>query len=207
MIAEQITMEVSNKTKPCVHCGKVMNEKYMACPHCGGQQQEIFEPLPPECPRCEVSLNVLAGDGEEYDVCPQCGGMWLDKDEFHRATRERDVYKDVEIRGEYLKAPARGPVEYIPCVRCGKLMNRKNFGKVSGVMIDRCGKHGVWLDAGELEKIRHFIADGGLDRSRDMDIAMNREKIRELAVTVGETAFTQRLLHFWNFKRWLFRGC
>lgn len=34
---------------------------------------------------------------------------------------------------------------FIPCVRCGKKMNRKNFGRISGVIIDECGKHGVWL--------------------------------------------------------------
>lgn len=85
-------------------------------------------------------------------------------------------------------------------------MNRKNFGRISGVMIDKCGRHGVWLDAGELEKIRHFIADGGMERSRDREIVKNRDQIRDLASTVRDINFTQRLIHFWNPKRWLFRG-
>ena len=78
---------------------------------------------------------------------------------------------------------------------------RKNFGKISGVIIDRCGKHGVWLDAGELEKIQHFIADGGLDKSRDREIEKNKMAIKEVALTANENKFTQRVLHFWNFKR------
>lgn len=173
---------------------------------CGGYQQETFDPISSACPRCRVPLKTLGTDGEEYDICPECGGMWLDKDEFHRATREYTVYKKVDIKGEYRKTPIRGPVEYISCVRCGKLMNRRNFGKISGVIIDRCGKHGVWLDAGELEKIQHFIADGGLDRSRDKEIAKNRTAIKDLATQVDQVDFTQKILHFWNFKRWLFRG-
>jgi Zn-finger nucleic acid-binding protein len=194
------------KTKTCEHCGRNINIKYTICPLCGGQQEEPPEFLLPECPRCKVSLKPLVVDNEEYDICPECGGMWLDKDEFYRATRPRDIYKKVDIKAAYRKMPIRGPVEYIPCVRCGKLMNRRNFGKISGVIIDRCSKHGVWLDAGELEKIQHFIADGGLDRARDREIQKNREKIKELAINVEQNAFTQRLIHFWNFKRWLFRG-
>ncbi len=32
------------------------------------------------------------------------------------------------------------------------------------------------------------------------------ENLRELVRKVDRTAFIQRLLHFWNFKRWLFGG-
>lgn len=196
----------TKKTKKCIHCKKDMNVNYRACPICGGQQEDIIEKRPPQCPRCKVPLKIHIVDEEEYDICTECGGMWLDRDEFHQATRERTVYEKVKTKGEYLKAPVRGEIEYIPCIRCGKLMNRRNFGKISGVIIDRCKRHGVWLDAGELEKIQHFIADGGLDQSRDREISRNREELKELATHVDQNTFTQRLLHFWNFKRILFRG-
>jgi hypothetical protein len=41
-------------------------------------------------------------------------------------------------------------------------MQRKNFGKRSGVIVDWCGGHGTWLDKDELEQIATFIAAGGL---------------------------------------------
>ena len=201
-----MTTGTEKQTKECEHCKKDINIKYDVCPICGGYQTESHVNVNPECPRCGVGLKLLISDDEEYDICPECGGMWLDKDEFFRTTRERDVYKKVTIKNEYRKTPIRGPVDYVPCVRCGKLMNRRNFGKISGVIIDRCSKHGVWLDSGELEKIHHFIADGGLDKSRDKDITKNRQLIKELATQVDQNTFTQRLLHFWNFKRILFRG-
>jgi Zn-finger nucleic acid-binding protein len=201
-----MTTGIKKQTKACEHCKKQINIRYDTCPICGAQQSEQVKSVSPECPRCFVPLKIHIVDGEEYDICPECGGMWLDRDEFYRATRERDVYKKIEAKSEYRKAPIRGPVEYVSCVRCGKLMNRKNFGKISGVIIDRCNKHGVWLDAGELEKIQHFIADGGLDRSRDREITKNRQLIKELATQVDQNTFTQRLLHFWDFKRILFRG-
>jgi Zn-finger nucleic acid-binding protein len=148
-------------------------------------------------------------DSETYDICPSCGGMWLDRDEFHRATREAEVYGRIgkEIsKQEYLLAPANDNCGYIPCVRCGKLMNRKNFARISGVIIDECSVHGVWLDAGELNKMQHFIADGGLERSQDREIEKTKNELRELAIQVDQTAFSNKLIHFWNFKRWLFGG-
>ena len=40
-------------------------------------------------------------------------------------------------------------------------MQRRNFQKTSGVIIDRCGEHGTWLEADELEQIAGFILSGG----------------------------------------------
>jgi Zn-finger nucleic acid-binding protein len=51
---------------------------------------------------------------------------------------------------------------YRSCPRCGHRMQRKNFGKRSGVIVDWCGSHGTWLDKDELEQIAAFIAAGGL---------------------------------------------
>ena len=45
-------------------------------------------------------------------------------------------------------------------------MNRINFGRVSGTVIDVCRGHGTFLDAGELHAIASFIMDGGLDLAR-----------------------------------------
>jgi hypothetical protein len=42
-------------------------------------------------------------------------------------------------------------------------MQRKNFARRSGVIVDWCGKHGTWLDADELEDIASFILSGGLE--------------------------------------------
>jgi len=194
-----------NETRKCDFCGKDINAAYTVCPLCGGHLRDKVEARPPACPRCKQALDVHNAGGEEYDLCPRCGGLWLDRGEFRLLTREYDVYKG-SFKGEYLREPLKDPVEYISCVRCGKLMNRKNFGKISGVIIDECGKHGVWLDAGEIEKIRHFIADGGLERAQDLEIEKTRMELKDLATKVDQTAFTQKIIHFWNLKRWLFGG-
>jgi Zn-finger nucleic acid-binding protein len=195
-----------SETKTCESCGKEINAIYRVCPLCAAQLGDGGEFLPPSCPRCQEALEIYTQHEEEYDLCPRCGGLWLDRVEFHHATRKGKIHREQTFREEYRRKGLQDPGGYIPCVRCGKMMNRKNFAKISGVMIDECGGHGVWLDSGEFEKIRHFIADGGLDKAQDKEIEKTRVELKTLASRVDQTAFTHKLLHFWNVKRWLFGG-
>jgi Zn-finger nucleic acid-binding protein len=67
-------------------------------------------------------------------------------------------------------------------------MNRSNFAKASGVIIDVCKQHGVWCDAGELPRIFEFIRSGGMEvaRSRErMQIEADRAKLRDERRKVG----------------------
>ena len=60
-------------------------------------------------------------------------------------------------------------------------MNRNNFAKISGIIIDTCKEHGVWFDAEELPKIIEFIRKGGMEHSRNKEKAnleAEREKLR-----------------------------
>ncbi len=191
----------------CNHCGRDVNPKVVHCPFCAGKI--LVAPIftnKPVCPRCSTDLEKHSSDDMEIDLCPDCGGIWLDKGEFRMATAESNVYRDFKLTEEYSRPSINNDFSYINCVRCNKLMIRENFKRISGVMIDRCGRHGVWLDSGELEKIRHFIADGGLDRAQNKDIARNSQELKDISTTVNETAFMVKLLHRFNVKRIFFDG-
>jgi Zn-finger nucleic acid-binding protein len=61
-------------------------------------------------------------------------------------------------------------------------MNRNNFARSSGVIIDLCKKHGVWFDAEELPRIIEFVRKGGLAHAREKEkiqIADERNRLRE----------------------------
>lgn len=51
-------------------------------------------------------------------------------------------------------------------------MQRKNYARLSGVVVDQCAKHGVYFDAGELAQVLGFVATGGLT-------VVRQRKIRE----------------------------
>ena len=70
-------------------------------------------------------------------------------------------------------------ISYVPCPDCSQLMNRSNFARSSGVIIDTCRQHGVWFDASELPRILEFIDQGGLTRQREKEkIAIEDERSR-----------------------------
>jgi hypothetical protein len=46
------------------------------------------------------------------------------------------------------------------------MMNRKNFGSTSGIVIDVCAIHGSYFDAGELPRVLTFVKRGGLRKAQ-----------------------------------------
>lgn len=42
-------------------------------------------------------------------------------------------------------------------------MQRKNYGRKSGVIVDICAKHGVWFDLHELEEVLAWLRSGGVE--------------------------------------------
>lgn len=57
-------------------------------------------------------------------------------------------------------------------------MNRVNYAKRSGVVLDVCKAHGIWFDKDELRRVLVFIAGGGLDRARELEIEALKEARR-----------------------------
>jgi Zn-finger nucleic acid-binding protein len=110
--------------------------------------------------------------------------MWSDVETFERicATREERSAVLGFIGQRQLNAEPLSKVSYVPCPDCKQLMNRSNFAKASGVIIDTCKKHGVWFDAGELPQIIEFIQKGGMEISRQRErseIEADRNRIKD----------------------------
>jgi Zn-finger nucleic acid-binding protein len=59
-------------------------------------------------------------------------------------------------------------------------MNRINFARCSGVVVDVCRGHGTWFDRDELSRIVEFIRGGGLDAARSREKAALEEERRQL---------------------------
>ena len=67
---------------------------------------------------------------------------------------------------------------YRPCPVCRTLMNRKLHGKRSGVIVDSCRDHGIWLDAGELRQLLEWSRAGGEKLNQERR-ALEQQQISE----------------------------
>lgn len=184
----------------------MFNQKMRYCPHCGAGHQKKATHMTPQCPRCNCALEENDYRGSVIDICPQCSGLWLDTQEFRYHASERDTFADDSIPRACERPPLPQQEGYVKCARCEGVMVRKNFRKISGVLIDVCRDHGVWLDAGELEQIRCFIANGGLDGSQDREIAANSIAIAKVASETRDLKTLFRTLNKFDVKRILLQG-
>ena len=108
--------------------------------------------------------------------CGRCRATWVDARTFEHICADRAT--QAAVLHQWSSAPRQpaGEVHYRKCVACGKMMNRVNFGRVSGTVVDVCKGHGTFLDAGELHLIVSFIQQGGLDRARQRQIEDLKEQ-------------------------------
>jgi Zn-finger nucleic acid-binding protein len=144
------------------------------CARCGAEaartRVEDGESL--ECPRCAEEMPALDLGGTHVHECAACGGLWLDPESLQKLCDAREAHADVVSALAARVPTAAAPpdtVRYIPCPNCRKLMNRVNFAKSSGVVIDVCKNHGAWLDRGELQRVVGFVEGGGLAAARDRE--------------------------------------
>ena len=173
------------KTVGCPSCLGLMFLGSKFCGHCGARAVEAEvndDGDPGVCPRCKRELRSLKIDTTHVRECEMCGGFWASTETFE------DLCADKEQQSAVLnfisakpadRQTSPAPISYVPCPDCKQLMNRSNFARVSGVIIDLCKHHGVWFDADELPKIIDFIDKGGLSRSREKEkIALEEERGR-----------------------------
>lgn len=172
------------KTVGCSACLGLMFLGSKFCGHCGkaAHPARLLESSDNGlCPRCKTSLQSLEIGDVPVRECERCGGFWSDAATFEAicADKERQAAV-IGFSTGYAHTTSIPPtVSYVPCPDCKQLMNRSNFARSSGVIIDMCKQHGVWFDAGELPKIIEFIDKGGLDRAREKEkIALQDERSR-----------------------------
>jgi Zn-finger nucleic acid-binding protein len=170
------------KTAACVKCLGLMFVGAKHCSHCG----EAVAPVAVgdrklgDCPRCRSTLQTLEVEGLDLGECDRCDGMWIDVATFERVCADQEKQAAVLRSMKPPRATAASKIKYVPCPECRVLMNRSNFARSSGVIIDTCRKHGVWCDAEELPKIIEFIREGGVDLQRDKEKRQLDEQRREL---------------------------
>jgi Zn-finger nucleic acid-binding protein len=176
-------------TIACPSCFAMMFMGSKHCPHCGAAavQQTAAELSVLKCPRCSIDMSAITIGAAAMRECERCGGIWLEMPTFEKICADRE--QQSAVLGAALPAPARQliagseseQIHYAPCPQCGQLMNRINFARCSGVIVDVCKGHGTWFDRDELSGIIQFIRGGGLDVARQKEkreIEIERQELR-----------------------------
>ncbi len=164
--------KTSDESKYCVHCGKdVRNLVDMNC-------KRVLR-----CPICHSTSEVIQISNVELDLCRKCSGIWLDKSEFNNFKKiiENDdlanVLKNL-INGIPANKTRNKRGAYISCPICKGLMSQSNFEDISGIILDKCLSHGIWLERQDLEQILDLINRIGFEelserasikRSKELD--------------------------------------
>ena len=175
-------------TISCPHCFALMFEGAAFCQACGTHSARATpEPSAAACPGCKGAMaRVTVGELALLE-CAACDGVWVDAADFERICADREAQAAVLTRWSGRQPVPTTRVRYRPCVKCGKMMNRMNFGRLSGTIIDLCRGHGTFLDAGELHAVVTFIKEGGLDRARQRerdDLEEERHRVSMLKAQI-----------------------
>lgn len=117
-----------------------------------------------KCPHCVMPLQSAAYEQVHLDRCGKCKGVWLDEGEIATIVEIKEATFSPEVVREAIAQAFAGippavvaGAKVVSCPKCANEMRLLNYGYDSGVIIDRCmSAHGVWLDAGELEKVQAF---------------------------------------------------
>jgi len=190
-----VTLDDRGWGESCPSCHARMVKGAKFCSSCG----IAIRPNPirktdteQKCPRCGDPLMVCTLPNGHFTECTGCGGVWLEESSFDRLAERHDrsgavgsVFAAPDRVRQALAATRIEDSGYLKCPVCGTLMNRTNFARISGIIIDRCAGHGYWFDTHELERVFAFIADGGLDKARAREVDRQRELVFRAKAKAG----------------------
>jgi Zn-finger nucleic acid-binding protein len=171
------------------------------CPRCGTAAAHVAAADLParNCPRCRVEMQGVVIGTTAVRECGSCSGLWLDVSSFEEicASREQQsaVLGGASPEPTHAASDVVSKVSYVPCPECSKLMNRINFARCSGVIVDICRGHGTWFDRDELSRIVEFIRAGGLEAARTKEKTQLEEARHQLhAQQLGANSRSSSLL-------------
>lgn len=165
---------------PCPCCGAPLAEPG-TCRYCRSGtlwEGEASESRPSalRCPRCAdnaaLAEGLAEGDAPRPSLGPElvelrhgpavvraclvCQGGWFDVGKLDAVLAHA---RELRSPPEGALGPLAGaePVRYLRCPRCAWIMARVNYARASGIILDQCPTHGVWVDGGELLRLKAWV--------------------------------------------------
>ena len=158
----------------CIFCSAPLPKKGLKCSYCN-RLNPLNEKLLEGADRvdskhlclcCNLKLEKLDTSSVTLEYCKSCDGVLLEEEEFEKLI-SYNVDPLSPFNPYYLRfihdhpRDNRKKSQFHPCPICQEMMSVVNYKKESGVLIDICEEHGIWLDGGELQQIVEWYAVGG----------------------------------------------
>jgi Zn-finger nucleic acid-binding protein len=162
----------------CKNCAAPLAANTNICEYCGTRndidlQQTPFRSIAQtsnySCPCCHISLETIElniGRALYIQRCSTCFGLFFDTQELE-ALLNYAVSPTYSTNVKWLdrinqeRYQKENKIQYVKCPVCHILMNRVNFAYRSGVVVDKCQHHGIWLNSGELIHLMEWKKAGG----------------------------------------------
>ncbi len=174
----------------CTFCAAPLPLNGLVCAYCGQRNAVNLRTFSIEkldsrekinCPVCDTQLERMdIGFKEKVIVhhCDVCDGLFIQSHLLQKTIY--NIGKNITtINPKMIRFVLDNPRQekqkgrfYRRCPYCNKMMQRVNYKAVSGVIIDQCSQHGIWLDGGELHQLFEWKkVGGGAKIKRDQKLA------------------------------------
>ena len=152
-------------TNRCRYCG-VRNDVDLQEKHAYHIQSQVSERICPHCEQPLQSIQLQLAETLSIERCDKCFGLFFGLGELDTLLQYSvSEVHTVNLRhldniniDRYRKNQV---VKYIKCPVCRAFMHRTNFAQRSGVIVDSCRQHGLWLDSGEVTHLMEWKKMGG----------------------------------------------
>lgn len=160
-----------------------------------------------KCPRTGTELKKITIEGITVDVSEACGGVWFDNWELIKFDEVHE--KGGEELSSLMEQHKNDSIDLSPRMNCPKcdgiVLARHFYSPKREIEIDRCPNcGGIWLDAGELAKIRELFpteADREQASAELVNETVNYDQFEKMLAASEEKAASAR--KFANFFAWL----
>lgn len=166
------------RSRPCPRCTAAVSEDSHYCSKCGSSVESSthLDAVQLPCAGCGSRSQHQWQLGEAPQThsiirCGDCGGSFVSHatlnalvDQEQRGFEQRLASpEELSLANvQRFELSMNRSIEYRDCPHCQTRMTRKNYGYLSGVIVDQCHSHGVYFDAGELDQVLAFVRSGGL---------------------------------------------
>lgn len=198
----------------CVSCGAPLPDNKVTCVYCGTRNDIDLQGIDYNtthesdeqriCPRCDIPLKTIdlkIGGHFYIEKCDECHGMFFDNGELEEVLKNK--VKDGGIVKRKLLNSLReldsksidviAKKQYIKCPVCNKLMNRQSYAFKSGVVLNSCKDHGLWLDNGQLKTLFEWKKLGGETLAKEQGDRLEKQKTKEKERKNKELAIEKEL--------------